>query len=169
MYCRCAKDLRLRSTSRSARSWTNKFPIFWYIFEMNTNQQTVVHDSLLFQKLTVPINLPEITNIYSLCAYFFCWGITKQFNFNRVDNISDITQCAEIFHHLQNSWNQDFCSRNMKFRSRSLRIVVSLISDSGLIVIRPSEEPFKSKRLWMVYSEQKRLPIMINRTCKFKC
>jgi len=32
----------------------------------------------------------------------------------------------------------------MKLRSRSLSIVVSLISVSGLSEVRPSEEPFKS-------------------------
>lgn len=52
----------------------------------------------------------------------------------------------------------------MKFKSRSLRVVVGSISDSGLSVRRPWEEPFKSKRLWMAYSVRNRFPMITNRT-----
>lgn len=66
--------------------------------------------------------------------------------------------------HLQNSWNQDFCNRKIKLRSRSLSVVVGSMSASGLSVVRPNVEPFKSKRLWMTYWEQNRFPMMTKRT-----
>lgn len=70
--------------------------------------------------------------------------------------------------HLQNSWNHDFWRRNMKLRSRSLRIVFSSISASCLSIVRPKTDPFKSKRLWIVYSVQKRFPMMMKRTLQIQ-
>jgi hypothetical protein len=66
--------------------------------------------------------------------------------------------------HLWNSWNHCFFNLNMKFRSRSFRVVYWSISVCGLPVVRPIDEPFRSKRLWIELSEQNRFPIMTKRT-----
>lgn len=91
--------------------------------------------------------------------FFICIAITlKRISFFQIRE-------REKRSHLQNSWNQTFCSLNIKLRSRSLRVVVDSIWDSGFSVTRPWEEPFKSKRLWMAYSVQNKFPIMTKRTC----
>ena len=61
------------------------------------------------------------------------------------------------------SWNQFFWRWNTKLRSRSFRVVVSSISSAGLSVERPWEDPLRSNRLWIRYSEQNKLPITMNR------
>ena len=66
--------------------------------------------------------------------------------------------------HLWNSWYHCFCNRKIKLRSRSFRVVYSSISAGGLSVIRPRDDPFRSNRLWIVWSEQNKFPIMTKRT-----
>ena len=82
----------------------------------------------------------------------------------KATNISSTIICCV---HLQNSSNQVPGSRKMKLRSRSFNVVCSLIWSMGLSVMRPCDDPFKSKRLWIAKLEQKRFPIITNRTCTF--
>jgi len=67
--------------------------------------------------------------------------------------------------YLMRSWYQLLWRRNTKLRSLSLRVVVSSISPSGISVVRPKDDPFRSNRLWIRYSEQNKLPITMNRVC----
>lgn len=70
-----------------------------------------------------------------------------------------------LWTYLMRSWYQLRWRRNTKLRSLSLRVVVSSISPSGISVVRPKDDPFRSNRLWIRYSEQNKLPITMNRVC----
>lgn len=122
---------------------------------MKTNQKTVIHYSLCFQEFTVSIKLPEQKS-------------SQETNFKSIKKCSKQKQYVkprqQILYHFS-SWNQDCSRRKTKQRSRSLRVVVSSISSRGLSVVRPWEEPLRSNRLWIRYSEQNTLPITINRVC----
>lgn len=112
---------------------------------------------------------PQLPRTHNLAQFAWPWyneHIRRYFNVFNCKLTAKETQekhNAENKNYLMRSWNQLCCRRNTKLRSRSFRVVVSSISSSGLSVIRPWEDPFKSNRLWIGYSEQKRLPITMNR------
>lgn len=137
--------------------WTFHFINWIIITKMKANQKTVIHDSLGFQELTVSIKLPEHKPLQKINSLRTAWKMLK---------VKKNGQLGKVLYHLS-SWNQDCSRRKTKFRSRSLRVVVSSISLRGLSVVRPWEEPLRSNLLWIRYSEQNTLPITINRVCFF--
>lgn len=124
---------------------------------MKTNQKTVVHDSLRFQELTISINLSEQGLKHIKTDARTRWRIwVKQI---------EVGDANTLWAYLMRSWYQFRWRRNTKLRSLSLRVVVSSISPSGISVVRPKDDPFRSNRLWIRYSEQNKLPITMNRVC----
>lgn len=124
---------------------------------MKTNQKTVVHDSLRFQELTISINLSEPGLKHIKTDARTRWRLwMKQI---------EVGDANTLWTYLMRSWYQLRWRRNTKLRSLSLRVVVSSISPSGISVVRPKDDPFRSNRLWIRYSEQNKLPITMNRVC----
>lgn len=129
---------------------------------MYAHQETVIHNLLLLQKLTVFVHLPASKYLRTRLVHgvqislisFWCLGHSQ----------NTIKKIGIICSHLRNSSNHCFCNRKIKLRSRSFRVVYSSISACGLSVVRPRDDPFRSNRLWIVWSEQNRFPIMTKRT-----
>ena len=129
------------------------------IYEMYTNQKTVIHNFLLLKEFAIPVYLPASTYLTSLLTWW-----TKNAMISKSTNKTRYVKYEIKYDHLWNSWNHCLFSLKMKFRSRSFRVVYWSISVCGLSVVRPRDEPFRSKRLWIGYSEQNRFPIMTKRT-----
>jgi hypothetical protein len=123
---------------------------------VEANQQTIIHDFLSFQKLTITINLSGV--ILHIMSHPTQTNWKSRWNKCPTEDKYHVLET-----YLISSWNKFNCRRKTKLRSRSLRVVVSSISPSGLSVVRPWEDPFRSNLRCILYSEQKRLPITMKR------
>lgn len=109
---------------------------------------------------------PPLLRTYSLAR--FAWSKISE-NISTIQKTEKvcplITRPVRVWTetHVMSSWNQLRCRRNTKLRSRSFRVVVSSISSSGLSVMRPWEDPFRSNRRCIRYSEQNKLAMTMNR------
>ena len=138
--------------------WQSHFVTSIFITKVEANQETIIHDFLSFQEFTITINLPGVR--------IHIMSHPTQTNWKSRWNKCPIEDKYHVLEtYLISSWNQFRCRRKTKLRSRSLRVVVSSISPSGLSVVRPWEDPFRSNLLCILYSEQKRLPITMKRIC----